>query len=220
MTSDALHRELPGGLVLSTTSEEHVERLEALQRVVFPTLAEDELLRANQYRKHLELFAEGQFVVVDGEDVVGMTSTLRLPFDPEHPDHTFAEACAEGWFTTHDPEGQWLYGADIGVRPDYRGKGLARALYAARHETVRRLGLKGQLTVGMLSGYGAVSHDMTADGYYQQLLSGERNDPTISAQRKIGFEPHGLVAEYVNDPVCANYGVLLILSAETDVPWP
>src|SRR5580765_2398617 len=119
--------------------------------------------------------------VVDGERVVGMTSTIRMDFDFDDPHHTFAEVIQGGWLTSHQPDGPWLYGADIGTHPDYRRRGIARALYASRHELVHRLGLRGQMTVGMPSGYGAVKDHTSAQAYYDELVTGAREDPTISA---------------------------------------
>jgi len=200
------------------TRPEHAEPLEELQRVVFPTLADDERFKARHYLRHLELFADGQLCATDGGRVIGMTSTIRLDFDLDHPGHTFAEIIQGGWLTSHQPDGRWLYGADLGVHPEYRGRGIARALYAARHAVVRRLGLAGQVTVGMPSGYGAVAATMSAEAYYAELVAGSRRDPTVSAQLQIGFSPRGLIAGYISDPVCGGYGVVLVLPAEHDVP--
>jgi ribosomal protein S18 acetylase RimI-like enzyme len=122
-----------------------------------------------------------------------------------------------GWLTSHEPAGSWLYGADIGVHPDYRGRGLAQALYAARQELVWALGLEGQVTAGMMSGYGAVKGRMTADEYYAGLVAGEINDPTLSMQQKAGFEFRALLKDYLRDPVCDNYSVLIVLDAAKDV---
>ncbi len=218
--SAAFRRALPSGLAVASTAAEHVEQLEGLQKAVFPTLDPAELFLAEHYRKHIELFPEGQFVALDADRVVGMTSTLRLPFDFLGADHTFAEVIEGGWLTSHDPEGEWMYGVDVGTHPDYRGRGVARALYAARQESAQRLGLAGQVTVGMLSGYGALKDQLSAREYYDQLVAGERDDPTVSAQRRVGFNLRGLVSGYVNDPVCDGYGALLVLPSETDVAWP
>jgi GNAT superfamily N-acetyltransferase len=210
------------GLAVCRTRPEHTAALEELQRIVFPTLAPEERFLAEHYCKHIEMFPEGQFCVVDeaSGQVVGMTSTIRMTFDFAHPDHTFADVIQGGWLTSHDPTGPWLYGADMGTHPAYRRRGIARALYAARHETVHALGLAGQLTVGMPSGYGALSSTMTADAYYAELVAGTREDPTISAQRRIGFELRGLVPGYINDPVCDRYGIVLVLPADRDVRFP
>jgi GNAT superfamily N-acetyltransferase len=155
--------------------------------------------------------------VTDGDRVVGMTSTIRMNFDFDHPDHTFADVIQGGWLTSHDPAGRWLYGADIGVHPEYRRRGIARMLYKARHETVRALGLEGQVTVGMPSGYGALKDQMTAQQYYDELVAGARIDPTISAQRRLGFQLRSLVSDYIDDPVCDRYGIVLVLPADREV---
>lgn len=207
---------LADGLEVWRTDAAHAERLEELQRIVFPTLAPSQRFLAAHYRHHVAMFPDGQYVVLDGERVVGMTSTIR--YDLDLADHTFDEIIQGGWLTAHRPEGRWLYGADVGTHPDYRRRGIARALYAARQDTVRRLGLDGQVTVGMLSGYGAVKGAMSAAAYYDELVAGQRRDPTISAQMQIGFEPRGLLAGYLDDPVCDGYGVVLVLPADRDVP--
>ena len=109
--------------------------------------------------KHLELFPEGQFVGLDGDRVVAATATIRLHFDFDHVTHTFAD----------DHPGRLAdlarTGRRLAVRRGHRRRirtiaaaGLAQALYAARQELVWALGLKGQVTAGMMSGYGAVKH--------------------------------------------------------------
>ncbi len=209
---------LPNSLVIARARPEHADELEDLQRVVFPTLADSERFKAAHYLKHLELFPEGQWVGLDGKRVVAATATLRLHFDFDDRTHTFADIIQGGWLTSHQPDGDWLYGADIGVHPDYRGKGLAQALYATRQEVVWALGLKGQVTAGMMSGFGAVKHRMSAEAYYEGLVAGRINDPTLSMQQRIGFEFRALLKNYLTDPICDNYSVLIVLDAAKDVP--
>ncbi|MBS1601556.1 MAG: GNAT family N-acetyltransferase, partial [Bacteroidetes bacterium] len=62
-------------MTVQPMTSRHAEALEELQRIVFPTLAAHERLRAEQYLRHLEVFPEGQFVLTaDGkEPVIGMT---------------------------------------------------------------------------------------------------------------------------------------------------
>ena len=210
-------RKLADGLAVAHTRPEHAGQLEELQRVCFPTLADEERFKSSHYLKHIELFDAGQLVVLDGETVVGATTTLRLNFDFHHVDHTFADIIQGGWLTSHQPKGEWLYGADVGVHPKYRGRGLATALYAARQEVVWRLGLKGQVTAGMIPGYGAVKTAMTAEEYYAGVVAGQIKDSTLSMQMNVGFEPRGLLASYLNDPVCDNYSVLLVLESSKNV---
>ena len=59
---------------------------------------------------------------------------------------------------------------------------------------------------------------MSAEQYYQEVVAGRIKDPTLSMQLGVGFEPRALLANYLNDPVCDNYSVLITLGAEKDVP--
>ncbi len=199
--------QLQEGIAVQQMKAAHTADLEALQRIVFPALAEDELIRAIHYLNHLKVFPEGQFVITDGDEVIGMTSTMRSDFNDNH--HTFKETIAGGWLSNHNPVGNWLYGLDMGIHPAYRGKGLARSLYKARHSLVQSLNLKGQFTVGMMNGYGAVAGSISAEQYFKELITGLRTDPTLTPQMKIGFEPISLIPNYLNDPTCGGYGVLI-----------
>ena len=197
-------------------------QLEELQRIVFPTLADEQRFKAAHYAAHVAQFPDGQLCVVDDatDRAVGMTSTIRLDVDLAHPHHTFAEIIQGGFLASHQPEGRWLYGADVGTDPEYRRRGIARALYAARQELVRRLNLLGQVTVGMPSGYGALQKEMPAARYVEELSQGRRSDPTISAQLRIGFQIRGLIPGYIHDPICGGYGVVLALPAAAEVRFP
>jgi 4-aminobutyrate aminotransferase/(S)-3-amino-2-methylpropionate transaminase len=208
---------LADGIVIAQARPEHAAQLEELQRICFPTLAEEQRFKRVHFLRHMELFEDGQFVALDGDRVVGATSTVRLNFDFNHVDHTFADIIQGGWLTSHQPDGLWLYGADLSVRPEYRGRGLAGALYAARQELVWRLKLKGQVTAGMIPGYGPLKETMPAEQYYEGVLAGRIRDPTLSMQMNVGFEPRGLLANYLDDPICDNYSVLLVLDSEQNV---
>src|ERR687894_610935 len=68
-------RTLPDGIQIVHTRPEHATQLEELQRGCFPTLDDAERFKAAHYRKHIELFPDGQFVALDGDRVIGATTT-------------------------------------------------------------------------------------------------------------------------------------------------
>lgn len=212
------HRTLPSGVIVTNTRAEHADQLEELQRLAFPSLQDDQRFKAAQYRKHVELFPEGQFVALAGDQVVGANSALRCHFDFEHPAHTFEDVIQGGWLTSHDPAGPWLYGVDTSVHPGWRRRGLATALYAARLDLISAVGLKGLVGAGMMSGYGAVKHLMTAEAYFEGLRTGRIVDPTLTMQLSVGFEIVALLPGYLHDPVCDDYCVLIVLDAAKAVP--
>jgi GNAT superfamily N-acetyltransferase len=185
--------------------------LEAIQRASFPTLAADELITAAHYRAHIERFPEGQLAVVTAErQLVACSTDFRTTFDFGHIEHRYIDAVDHNWLGRHDPDGDWLYGADVGVLPGYRRRGLARRLYEARHALVRRLRLRGHVAGGLLRGYGAWKARMAVDEYVARVVAGELVDPTLTAQLRCGFEVRGIIQNYVTDPSCDNKATLIV----------
>jgi ribosomal protein S18 acetylase RimI-like enzyme len=205
-------KQLKNGYVIKNSSPENAEGLAALQKIVFPKLSDDEIFTKEHYLKHMEIFPEGQFVILDGDRVIGMPTTVRSEL-LDKP-HTFLEASGNLTLENYDPEGDWLSGLDVGVDPEYRGKGLGREIYRARQELVNYLGLKGQFTVGMINGYHKVSNLMTTEEYFEKLVNKEINDPTVSVQERIGFKINKLIRNYCEDETCGNCGILLTMNAD------
>lgn len=195
--------------------------LAELQHVVFPTLDESELFSVEKYLKHMELFPEGQFVALahEGgrETVIGSTSTFRTNFDFAHIQHTYAEAIADGWLTNHDPEGEWLYGADVSVHPSYRGLRVGRRLYEARHRLVRQLNLRGEIAGALMPGYPHHSH-LTVAQYALRVWQGKIHDPTLSVQIRNGFKPKGILYDHISDHRSRNAAALIVRENHHYVP--
>lgn len=201
-----------GNILIRHTRPEDAAQLEALQYIVFPDLSPEEILHKEHYLRHLEIFPEGQLVAVDGERVIGGTTTMRYNYDIAHPHpHKFSDTVAGGWLTTHIPDGEWLYGIDVSVHPDYRGRGIARAFYRIRQQIAKELGCRGQLTVGMLNGYIHYKDTMSIDAYYEQVRTHKIFDPTVSVQEKVGFRIIGLMKDYLSDPTCGNAGAVIVM---------
>ena len=209
------YKKLYNGLIIKQITSDYADQLADLQQRVFPTLAADELMKAEHYRNHVELFPAGQFMVLDGEKVVGATTTIIYHYSESQ--HTFLDISDNLWMTSHEPDSEWLYGMDVAVDADYRKRGIARALYQARHWLCRELGLKGQMTVGMLNSYADQPEPISLEDYFDKLLSGEIKDKTVSVQQKIGFEIKSLMKDYLDDPQCGNAGALLVVSAEKEI---
>jgi hypothetical protein len=65
-------------IVIVNTRPEHIDQLVQHQRICFPTLADHELMRREHFESQLRIFPEGQHVALDGERVVGQSSTFRI----------------------------------------------------------------------------------------------------------------------------------------------
>jgi GNAT superfamily N-acetyltransferase len=201
----------PGPFTVVQSTTEMAETLAAIQRAAFPTLAEEERITAAHYRAHIASFPEGQLAVVTrAGQPVACSTDFRTTIDLDNIEHRYIDAVDHNWLGHHDPTGRWLYGADIGVLPEYRRRGLARLLYAARHALVRRLNLAGHVAGGLLRGYGAWKSRLTVEEYVARVIAGDLVDPTLTVQLRCGFHVHGIIQDYVTDPSCDNKAAFII----------
>lgn len=192
----------------------HFEALEELQRIAYPTLGAQELMRVEHYASQYRIFAEGQFVAVAMDDagherVVGQGSGFFIDFDFDHPGHTFGEIIAGGYFTLHDPNGAYYYGADISVHPEYRGHGIGWMLYEARKALVRRYNRRGIVAGGLIPGFARYKHAMTPHEYVERVVRGELKDPTLTFQLRNGFVVRGILENYLEDSASDNWSTLI-----------
>ena len=188
------------------------DALARVQAACFPTLVETERIRAEHYRAHVARFPEGQLAVVEaatGRPVASSTD-FRTRVDFAHYQHRYIDAVADNWLTRHDPAGEWLYDADIGVHPDFRGRGLSTLLYDAQAAVVHRLGLAGQVGGALPQGYQAVRDRMPIEAYVSAVVRGELRDPVLSVALRRGYHVWGLIPGYVDDPACDGYGVFIV----------
>jgi GNAT superfamily N-acetyltransferase len=206
-----LHNEF---LVRNATHEDAVQ-MEYVQSQCYPTLHESEMLTKAHFLNHIKVFPEGQIVVEKDEKIVGAASTFRCNF-PEH-DSTFLEETDNLWITNVQiPDGDWMYGIDMGVIPEYRGLGLSTEMYNARNEICKQLKLKGQIIAGMTIGYGKVKDRMTIEEYCYALEINKFTDPTITPQRKAGFRWIRPLYNYINDPGSGYASILMYRPVDVD----
>ena len=114
-----------------------------------------------------------------------------------------------GTFSTHDPSGDTLYGADIGVRPQWRRHGVSKVLYEKRVGLMKRYNLRRMVAYGRLPGYTEYAGKMTAEEYVQKVVSGEMADPSLSAHLRAGYHVRRVLLDFLWDNASLNYSTLL-----------
>ncbi len=157
----------------------------------------------------LEAFPEGQFVAMHGDEVVGYATSLIVELDDDSPWYSWGEITGNGTFSTHTPSGDTLYGADIAVHPDWRGKGLSHKLYEGRKKVVRRFNLRRMVAGGRIPGYREYAGRMTAEQYVDKVIAGELTDPSLNPHLKAGYRVRGVHMGYARDAQSLNYATFL-----------
>jgi GNAT superfamily N-acetyltransferase len=188
--------------------------LEEIEHLSFPMANRDDLLSADDIRAYARVFPEGFFVALEEGKPVGQGAGIYLDFDFEHPQHTIAGITGEHQCGSHDPDGEWYYGTDISVHPDYRGRGIGRLLYEARKDLVRRDGKRGIIAGASLPGFFHHKDSMSAGEYVDEVVAGELTDPTLSFQISNGFEVRGMLEGYLDDPADDGWAALIVWENE------
>jgi GNAT superfamily N-acetyltransferase len=189
---------------------EHAEALEELERISFPTADPADLTSVSTIVMQSDRFPEGGFVVKDGERIVGFAMGIFVDFDLDDFQHHIDEAVGPTGAELHDPNGEWYYGTDIVVHPDYRGMGIGRRLYELRKDLVRRHNRAGIIAGGVIPGFADHKHEMSADEYVRKVSAGELYDPTLSFQIANGFEARGAIAGYMRDAAVDDYASFIV----------
>lgn len=174
----------------------------------------DDCMKPHHIVQQLERFAEGQFLAIypddDGEDiVVGIAATMRTTRSPSEKALSWMDAIGDLAIRNHEPDGEWLYGVEMAVRPSYHRNGIGTRLYQMRFELVKKLNLRGWYAVGMLMGYENHADNMDVVTYGNKVIAGEIYDPTVSMQINRGFRPEYVVTDYLDEPPAGDAGVLI-----------
>ncbi|NJM06147.1 GNAT family N-acetyltransferase [Candidatus Gracilibacteria bacterium] len=199
---------------ITPTAPAHFAQLAQHQRLCFPTITPEDWMTEEHFVAHLACFPAGQHVALDGERVIGQSSTFRISEALAFAPHTYHDITGANAFTLHDPAGAWLYGADMSVHPDYRGRGVATRLYNTRKALVRALGIRGIVGGGALPGYPAYSEQMTVEDYIGAVSAGRLIDPTLTPQLRNGFVVRGVLRGYLAGGAMGDDASLIVWEVE------
>ena len=188
---------------------EDYEQLIAAMKAAYPQW-QGGFWQSGTLRRLIELFPQGQLVVkVDGV-VVGCALSLIVDYDAFGDSHTYKDITGSYTFSTHDPDGDVLYGIEIFIHPDYRGLRLGRRLYDARKELCERLNLKAVVFGGRIPNYHQYAAEMTPRQYISKVRDKEIFDPVLSFQLSNDFHVKKVLKGYMPDDVqSGEYATLL-----------
>lgn len=215
LSINAVHSDV----VILPTDPAYLDQLVHVQRTVYQIPPEHwehpEVLTAEKFLTHMEVFPDGQFMALDimTDTVVGTCASLIVDHDPSQPfNSTWRKTTADGTFRSHNPRGEWLYGADNVVLSSCRGGGVGGRLMQARYNVVVKKNLRGMLAGSMPIDYHkAAAEGLSIEAYIAEVVAGRRWDTNLSKQLKKGFRVLNAIPNYLTDaPDTANYGVAIV----------
>ncbi len=181
-------------IVVRTLSKEDYSAVSKMQLLAFPTMKP---WSQEQWENVTQVFPEGQIgIEVDGI-LAASSCSLILNFDEFSQSHGWAAITGNGTLSTHNPNGDTLYGIEIMVAPAYRSMRLARRLYDERKQLVINRNLKRIVVGGRLPNYHLVADTLTIKAYVQQVIDKKMVDPVLTTQLSNDFTLKRIIRDYL-----------------------
>ncbi|PTL37450.1 GNAT family N-acetyltransferase [Alkalicoccus saliphilus] len=199
-----------GTIYVRPYTPEDYDELLLIQKEAFPPPFPEDLWWSREHiQSHAEVFPEGAMIAFDGKEPAGSATALITTLTSEP--HTWEEAADDGYIRkSHDPKGDTLYGIDVCVRPSFRGRGVAAALYEERKKLVQKLGLRRYAAGCRIPGFSRLADSIDVETYVRQVEKEELHDPVLTFMLKQGLIIHQIIPDYLEDEESRNYGVIVV----------
>lgn len=195
-------------VIIRKAGADDFERIRELQQKIYPTI---QPFSREQHEQHLRRFPAGQLIAELDSCVVGAASSLIVVWNDYGHAHSWKKVTGSGSFSTHNPNGRTLYGAEVFVDPEVRRHGIGRSLYAARKRLCRELNLRRIIASGRLPGYHRLAGEMSAEAYAMKVIWGDLDDPVLRFQLREGVQFCGVIPDYLpTDVESCGYAALIV----------
>jgi predicted amidohydrolase/ribosomal protein S18 acetylase RimI-like enzyme len=156
--------------------------------------------RKAMIRGQINAFPEGVWVAEHDGDIVGYCATIRVSESRALGAHTWHSITGGGYGSTHDSEGEYLYGYEVCVDPGMRRYRIGQRFYRERRRLVEHLRLKGTVIAGRMPGYARKRREYgSPEAYLEAVKARKIRDPVVGFQLRNGFEVIGVLENYLPD---------------------
>ncbi|MFD0940199.1 bifunctional GNAT family N-acetyltransferase/carbon-nitrogen hydrolase family protein [Pedobacter boryungensis] len=163
-----------------------------------------------QIAKLVELFPEGQICILVNGRVAGCALSIIVDYDKFGDSHNYLQITGNYTFSTHDPDGDVLYGIEFFVHPDFRGMRIGRRMYDARKEICERHNLRAIIAGGRIPVYKEYAATLSPKQFLEKVKGKEIHDPTLSFQLANDFHVLKILKGYLSgDTQSLEYASLL-----------
>ena len=165
---------------------------------------------AEQFLRLHRTFPEGQIGVEDNGKLVAFAFSLIVEYSKYGDRHTYSQITGGFQFTTHDQEGDTLYGIEVCVCPEFQGMRIGRRLYDARKELCERLNLRAIVAGGRMPRYMDHQDTLTPRQYIDKVRARELYDPVLTFQISNDFHVKKVLTDYLpSDTESKAYATLI-----------
>lgn len=144
----------------------------------------------------LSVFPEGQFVVVLNENILGYAFSFIVNYDSFGDEHTFPQITGNLSFSTHDTQGDVLYGIYCDLHPELQNYHLGQLIWDAMQDLCKKLNLKAIVTSSTIPINNQMSPNISDWDYLQKVKHNEIFDSSLSSQFANDFHAKRIIKGY------------------------
>ncbi len=163
-----------------------------------------------QIARLITKFPDGQVVIKINGELAGVALSIIVDYDAFDDSHTYDDITDNYSFSTHDDEGDVLYGIDVFIKPQFRGLRLGRRLYDYRKELCEKRNLKSIVFGGRMPNFYKYVGELTPKEYIAKVRRREINDPVLNFQISNDFHPVKVMTGYLEgDKDSKDFAILM-----------
>jgi hypothetical protein len=146
------------------------------------------------------------YCAFENGEIVATASGIFTTEEDLRKHQSWLEKTGDGYYTTHKPDGNVGFGADLSVLREAVKKTSDKILFTGLLVTILGEGLKSLYLGSRIPSYYKYKHE---DYVFGKRKSGKPLDPELYFYQKLGFEIIEIIPEYMEDPESLNCGVLI-----------
>lgn len=193
------HFDKKPALIIRQAKVEDISKIKELALKVYKEpghYTEDQLLG------HINHFPQGQFVAEYNEKIIGYCASIIVSEDKALKPHSWREITGNGYCSTHNPKGDYLYGIEVFVDPDYRRMRVGERFYKARENLCKKFHLKGIVFAGRMPLLKKkISEVQSPEEYLKAVHDKKIRDPVLNFQLRQGYKVLGILKDYLPSDV-------------------
>ncbi len=172
--------------------------IDAISEVVKKSYGSLGTYPADMIRGQITNFPDGCLVITRKDKIIAYSASLIISEEKALSKHTWSQITGGGYGTTHDEDGDYLYGYETCVDPEQRGLRIGQRIYNERKRIVKYYQLKGIVFGGRIPNFHKKYKKVkNADEYVEKVLNKEIQDPTLGFHIRRGFEVLGVLSNYL-----------------------
>ena len=182
-------------LEVRNASPKDIKEIVEVVRAAYPGLGtySEEMIRGQ-----ITNFQEGCFVVLKEKKIIAYSASLIIEETKAMAPHTWVSITANGFASTHNEDGEYLYGYETCVLPTERGFRIGQRIYNARKMLVNFHQLKGIVFGGRIPNYSKRKKKvLNVEDYVEKVKNKQISDPTLGFHFRRGFEVVGILKDYL-----------------------